>query len=165
MASKLRVLADANVLVAGTLWPRFPFEVLRHAAYGDFALVLSDLVIQEARRGIAKINPAFTDRFERLLQEINYEQVETPSLQAVKNHANLMRDIKDIPIALSAIEAEVDFLITQDKDFTDRDETNEELHKLLNIILPGTFLREYMGWTSEALEEIRRRTWSDLKDG
>ena len=53
--------------------------------------------------------------------------------------------------------------MTQDKDFTDQDDSTAELHRRLNIMLPGTFLREYMGWTSEALEVVRTRTWQDLE--
>jgi predicted nucleic acid-binding protein len=45
---KLRVMVDANVLFAGTLWPRFPYEVLRHAVLGDYQLVLSSRIIDEA---------------------------------------------------------------------------------------------------------------------
>lgn len=55
------------------------------------------------------------------------------------------------------------FFITQDKDLTAQDESTETLRKLLNILLPGTFLREQMGWTSEQLETIRKRTWADLE--
>lgn len=32
----LRAMVDANVLIAGTAWPRFSYEVLSHAAQGDF---------------------------------------------------------------------------------------------------------------------------------
>ncbi|MHB8626610.1 MAG: hypothetical protein ACYDBJ_01275 [Aggregatilineales bacterium] len=66
-----------------------------------------------------------------------------------------MRDPNDIPLALAAITAQVDFFVTQDKDFTDRTPENENLHRRLVVILPGTFLRIHMGWTSEQLEAIR----------
>ena len=48
----LRVMVDANILIAGVVWPRWPYEVLRHALRGDFRLVLSEYVIQQARRRI-----------------------------------------------------------------------------------------------------------------
>jgi hypothetical protein len=56
----------------------------------------------------------------------------------------------------------VDCLITTDKDFTDHTAENEPLHQQLRIRLPGTFLREDMGWTSDQLEALRGREWEDL---
>jgi hypothetical protein len=47
--------------------------------------------------------------------------------------------------------------VTTDKDFTDP--SNVELHRRLKVVLPAVFLRDYMGWTSEALEAIRTRSW------
>ncbi len=38
MANKVKVFADANVLVAGTTYPRFPYEVLQHALIIDYVL-------------------------------------------------------------------------------------------------------------------------------
>jgi predicted nucleic acid-binding protein len=161
---RLRVMVDANILIAGTGWPRFPYEVLQHAVQGDFILVLSSLVIKEARLHIKRLIPDMLERFEVFLQASGYEEVAAPSAKEVAANADLVRDPKDVPIALAAINAQVDFLVTQDKDFTDEDESTAELHQRLNIMLPGTFLREHMGWTSEALEVVRTRTWQDFED-
>jgi hypothetical protein len=35
---RLRVFLDANILIRGITLPRFPCEVLRHAAKGDFII-------------------------------------------------------------------------------------------------------------------------------
>ena len=51
-AKKVRAFIDANVLFAGIAFPRWPYEVLRHAAAGDFQLVLSPLVIKQAQRNL-----------------------------------------------------------------------------------------------------------------
>ena len=160
--SKLRAMVDTNLLVAGMGWPRFPYEVLQHAVSGDYQLVLSSWIIQEARAAIAKVVPARKQAFEDFLSASEYEKVPSPTETAVQSNLDLVRDPKDVPVALAAINAQVDFLITQDKDFTDQDKTTEKLHQRLNIILPGTFLREHMGWTSEELEAIRHRNWDDL---
>lgn len=34
----------------------------------------------------------------------------------------------------------------------------------MKVVLPGTFLREHMGWTSEALETIGKRDWGELEE-
>lgn len=156
---KLRVMVDANVLVAGTGWPRFPYEVLQHAAAGDFQLVLSPFVIEEARTHLGKIEAALVERFDAFLEASAYEEIPTPAPEELAAEPDLVRDIEDIPVGLAAINARVDILVSLDKDLTD---PSEPIHKRLKILLPGTFLREYMGWTSERLEEIRNRTWSDL---
>jgi hypothetical protein len=45
MTDKPRVFLDANILIRGITFPRFPYEVLRHAARGDFILILSPMVL------------------------------------------------------------------------------------------------------------------------
>lgn len=161
---KLRVMVDANVLVAGSLWPRFPYAVLRHAVAGDYQLVLSARIIQEARTAVAEIAPSEQGRFEEMLTATDYEEVPTPTDEEVQANLHLVRDPKDVHVAWAAISAQVDLLVTQDRDFTDHDESTAELHRRLSIMLPGTFLREYMGWASEALEAIRYRTWQDIEE-
>lgn len=59
--AKLRVMVDANVLISGTGWPRFAYEILQHAIAGDFQLVLSPFVIDEARRHITRLFPEFLE--------------------------------------------------------------------------------------------------------
>jgi len=154
-------MVDANVLVAGAGWPRFPYEVLRHAVLDDYQLVLSPFVIDEARKHISRLFPQVIDQFDTVLSASNYEEIPDPSKEELAAHAGLVRDREDIPVALAAINAQVDYLISQDKDLTD---PSEPIHQYLTVLLPGTFLHEHMGWTSDQLEAIRKRNWGDLKD-
>lgn len=157
-------MVDANVLVAGTAWPRIPYEVLQHATHGDFQLVLSAGVIEEARYTLAKITPVSINvgAFEAFLKNTSVEYVPAPSKQEIAAHSELVRDPKDVHVALAVIGAKVDLLVTQDKDFVADDESTRKIQKLLNICVPGRFLREYMGWSSESLEQVRTRFWKDL---
>ncbi len=152
-------MVDANVLVAGVGWPRFPYEVLRHAVAGDFQLVLSPYVVDEARKHITRLFPEMLAQFEKVLLESSYEKFATPSSEELAQHPDLVRDKKDIPVALAAINAQVDYLVSTDKDLTDPD---APVHQYLKVLLPAKFLREHMGWTSERLEQIRNRKWGDL---
>lgn len=161
---KVRAFIDANVLFAGIAFPRWPYEVLRHAPVGDFQLVLSSLFIEQARRNLQKRFPDHVDRFDAFIQSINYELVSNPPPEDVEANKNLVRDLSDVPIALSAISAKVDYLVSEDKDFTTQDETTAELRRHLKIMLSGTFLQKVMGWTSEQLESVRHRKWSDISD-
>ncbi|HYP40083.1 MAG TPA: hypothetical protein VEX13_06950 [Chloroflexia bacterium] len=62
------------------------------------------------------------------------------------------------------MQASVDYFVTYDRDFTDENETTTEVRAAIpGIMLPPVFLREVMGWTSEELEIIRYRTWSELE--
>ena len=162
----MRVAVDANVLIAGTVFPRWPYEVLQHALAGDFTLVLSPIVIQEARRRISTSFPGFEGEFEQFLQTIEYEEAPVPNISEVKENSRLVRDEKDIPIALSISKANVDYFVTYDRDFTDEDETTREVRAVIpGIMLPPVFLREVMEWTSEELEQLRNRTWAEVEDG
>jgi len=161
---KPRVFVDANILLAGSAFPRWPHEVLAHAADGDFSLVLCPLVVKQAREHLRKIFPAHLARFEKFLRTVDYELAPDPTSEEVNAHRNLVRDVSDVPIALAAIAARVDYLVSEDKDLTAQDETTAELRRRVRVMLSGTFLREVMGWTSEELESIRHRAWNEIAD-
>lgn len=158
-----RVMLDANVLLAGIVFPRWPWEILRHAVRGDFRLVLSPYVIRQARRRIAQRFPEFLDMFDGFLFRCPYELVPDPSSEDVQAHAGLVRDVTDVPVALAAIQAGVDYLVSEDKDLTAVDETTAELHRYIKPLISGTFLRQVMGWSHEELEAVRGRTWDEIE--
>ena len=155
-------MLDTTVLLAGIIWPRFPYEVLQHALSSDFQPVLSPFLIQEARRKFAEKFPSHVTAFEEFLVDLAFEEAPDPSSAEIQENTDLMRDLTDIPVALAAIDAGVDYLVSEDKDFTSSHKTTEKLHQRLRVLLPGTFLREVMGWSSEGLAAIRRREWADL---
>jgi predicted nucleic acid-binding protein len=159
-----RVMVDTTVLLAGIVWPRWPYEVLQHALRGDLQLVLCQTVLDEARRKFKEKFADWTPEFEAFLEACDYQAAQEPSSEEMLANRDLMRDVTDVPIALAAINAGVDYLVSEDKDFTAEDQTTAQLHQRLNVLLSGTFLRQVMGWTSQELEEVRRRTWSDLEE-
>jgi predicted nucleic acid-binding protein len=160
---RLRVFLDANILIRGITLPRFPYEVLRHATMGDFVPVFSPMVLDSARLYVQKLFPEYQSALEMLLVLLDYEMAPDPPPEEVSAHAGLVRDAKDIPVALAAIRAQVDYLVSTDRDFTDLDDTTVELRKHLTPIPVGSFLREVMGWASQDLSAINRRRWSDLE--
>lgn len=144
------------------MWPRWPYEVLQHALKADCKLVLSPYVLTEARRTLTARFPREMDRFEDFLIACDYQMVDNPTADAVAAHAGLVRDIADVPVALAAIEAQVDCLVSEDNDLTVRDGSTVELHRRMTVYLSGAFLREVMGWSSDQLEAVRGRRWQDL---
>lgn len=163
MMADLRVFLDANILIRGITLPRFPYEVLRHAARKELVPVFSPIVLDSARYYIRERFPQHTAALETLLELLDYELAPDPSSEQVAAHPDLVRDVKDVPVALSAIAAGVDYLVSTDQDFTDQDETTVELRRHLDYRKVGSFLREVMGWTSDDLADIERRHWSDLQ--
>jgi len=159
---KPRVFLDANVLIRGVTFPRFPYEVLQHAARKEIAAIVSPLVLDTARLYVRERFPDYQAALEALLEFVDLELAPDPPLEEVAAHAGLVRDPKDIPVALAAIAARAEYLVSTDRDFTDVDDTTAELRRHLKPVSVGAFLHEVMGWSHEALSAIERRRWSDL---
>lgn len=159
---KPRAMTDANVLLAGNAFPRWPYEVLQHALDDDYQLVLCPLIIKQAREHLRERFPQYLPRLEKFLREVEYELIPDPTQEEIDANQKLVRDLSDVAIALAAITAKVDYLVSEDKDLTTQDESTTELRRHLKVLLSGTFLREVMGWSSERLESIRHRKWDEI---
>lgn len=154
-------MVDTTVLLAGIIWPRFPYEVLQHALRGDVTLVLCPYVLAQARRKFQERFPDFAQDFEDFLALVPYEEAPDPTSSQVAAQRHLVRDITDVPVALAAINAQVDYLVSDDKDLT---APTQPVHQQVRVLLSGTFLNDVTGWTHEALQDVRRRQWSDIPD-
>lgn len=158
----LRVMVDANILISGIIWPRWPFEVLQHAIKKDFHLILCEYAITQARVHFQRRFGKYLDQFDEFLTCTDFEIVDNPSKELVSQNNSLVRDPTDVPIAVAAIQSNVEILVSEDKDLTAKDASTKELHNQLQVMISGTFLREIMGWTSYELEIVHKRTWRDL---
>jgi predicted nucleic acid-binding protein len=157
---RYRCMIDVNVLVSGILWPRWQHEILRHAVQQDFRLVLASFILDSARFHVQRIIPHRITHYDQFLRDCCYELVPDPGPSQVQQNLDLVRDRSDVPIALAAINAKVDYFVTYDKDFTEEHESTQKVREAIpGIILPPVFLRDVMGWSSEALELIRHRNW------
>ena len=112
----LRVMVDTTILLSGLMWPRWPFEVLQAALKGEFRLVLLPYVINEARRKFRDDFPSFATEFEEFIQACPHEETANPSKRQLQEDPHISRDIEDTPIALGAIKAQADCLVSEDKD-------------------------------------------------
>lgn len=154
-----RVGFDANVLIAGIRFPRWPYEVLQAALRRLFVLVLPSQVIGEARRHLNHDQQQTLDHY---LSAAAYEEVAMPAPDVVTAHLDLVRSAKDVPIALALLAGEVEVFVTNDRDFTDPDATAERFRERVQVLLPALFLRDVLGWRSDELEAIRHRRWEDI---
>ena len=112
----MRLMCDTNVLISGILFPNsVPGRVLRVAAEQE-QFVLGTYTIEELNRFFQKKFPDKTKSLEHYLKRKEFELFVTLlDLRHVVMPS--IRDTKDEPILASAILADVDILITGDKDF------------------------------------------------
>jgi len=128
----MRIMCDTNVLISGILFPNsVPGRVLRYVAEQE-RFVLATYVIEELRRVFQKKFSDKTESLEHYLERQEFELFVTPHEWHVVVPS--IRDVKDKPVLASAILANVDILITGDKDFA-----GTEINRPL-ILRPATFL-------------------------
>jgi predicted nucleic acid-binding protein len=163
MTHRSRAFLDANILIRGVTFPRFPYEVLRHAARKEIVAIVCPIVLDSTRLYVRERFPDHQGALEALLELLDLEVTPDPPLEEVVAHANLVRDAKDIPVALAAMAAQAEYLVSTDRDFTDVDDTTAELRRHVRPVSAGTFLHEVLGWGHESLSAIERRKWSDLE--
>lgn len=155
-------MVDANILIAGIVWPRWPYEVMQHTLRGDFRLILSEYILEQTRFHISRRFSAYLEAYNEFLNNCQYELADDPTREQVAQFIDLVRDPSDVPVALTAIQADADYLVSEDKDLTTIDESTSRLRQSLKVMISGTFLHDVMGWSREDLEKIRRRTWREI---
>jgi predicted nucleic acid-binding protein len=160
---KPRVFVDANILIRGRTLPRFPYEVLRAGTLGQIHLITSTATLAGARYYIATKFAAQAERLERFLATGIIEIIDDPPDAEVQANLDLVRDEDDVPVALAAIQARAQYLVSTDPDLTVVDRTTEKLRRRVTPIRPGDFLKSVLGWTSKGLSRIEKRAWRELE--
>lgn len=108
----MKILVDTNVLISALLFPNSkPAKALLYTS-DHHEMILCDRNISELREVLKRKAPRALSDAEVLLAELSYELI--PS---VDDGSKLIRDVKDQPILNAAIVAEVDVILTGDKDF------------------------------------------------
>lgn len=94
--------------------------------------------MDECYEVVKRKKPSLISALDRLFEGISFEMVHTP--QTLPKHGWFtIRDKDDEKVLYSAILADVDVLITGDKDFCDIDIEKPE------ILTPRQFTEQYMG--------------------
>lgn len=108
----MRILVDTNILISAILFPKSQVaQTLLHITE-HHDMVLCDTNIYEFREVIGRKKPEKLPDAEVLLAELSYELI-----PAAYHAEKLIRDAKDQPILNAAIIADVDVILTGDKDF------------------------------------------------
>lgn len=112
----MRILVDTNILISAILFPKSLIAKTLLYITDNHSIVFCDQNITELREVLRRKKPDKLPDAEVLLAELSYELI-----PAAYHAEKLIRDAKDQPILNAAIIADVDIILTGDKDFLSLD--------------------------------------------
>jgi len=133
----MRIAIDTNVFVSIVVFGSKPLGKMLVKICENHTLVMSSYVIDELSRVIQTKFPGKRAMMDNILFNISYESEYTPH-KLPKHDFFKIRDAKDEKVLYSAITADVDVLITGDKDFQDLELARPE------ILTPAEYIERYI---------------------
>lgn len=145
--SKFNIFLDSSALIAGAISETGAAHVLLQLGESeDILLTISEMVIVESERSIAKKSPRNLNDLRKLIKTAKLRIVNDPSKKEVEANLYLIEDPNDVPILLAAMKAKVDYLATHNrKHFLDDPKVAEKAG--LKIGTPG----DVLAWIRENL--------------
>ena len=130
----MRVMLDTNILISAIVFRSKVMNEIIEKLSAKYSLVLCSYVINELHDVINEKFPSKAEAVELFLVNLPFEYFYTP--ESIPEH-NLfeIRDADDDAVLYSAIAANVDILITGDKDFSDIEIEQPK------ILTPSEFLK------------------------
>jgi len=135
---RFKVFLDSNVIVSGLFSdkgsPRVILDILSldlpmlSASTGEYNII-------EIKRNLSKKMPNVIQVYKKYLKTLNLEIITLPEHKDIKNLLGLIAD-KDAPVLASAINGNVDFLVTGDK----KDFSKLKGNYSFKILSPSEFL-------------------------
>jgi len=132
----MRIMLDTNVLISIFVFKSKRLEKLLNIVCVHHTLVLSSYIIDELYEVVERKFPGRTESLDTFLLRIPYELEHTPK-KLPQHNLFTIRDDQDEKVLYTAITADVDILITSDKDFFDVEIEKPE------ILMPSQFLEKY----------------------
>jgi predicted nucleic acid-binding protein len=144
---KFNIFLDSSALIAGAISESGAAHVLLNLGESqDIVLTVSELVITESERAMAKKAPSNLNDLRSLIKSSNLRIVDNPAKEEVEANLYLINDPNDVPILLAAMKARVDYLATHNrKHFLDDPKVTEISG--LRIGTPG----DVLAWLRENL--------------
>lgn len=130
----MRIMLDTNILIS-----MFVFKSMKQVIdkiTEKYSIVLCSYVIDELHEVVERKFPNKQQDLEDFLLKLPFEFIYTPKT-VENNDLFKIRDADDEKVLYSAIIADVDILLTGDKDFSDIDIEKPE------ILTPNEFLEKY----------------------
>jgi len=145
--NKVNIFLDSSALIAGIISETGAAHVLLQLGETkDILLTVSEMVIDETRRSIAKKSPDNLNDVQKEITRAGIKIIPDPSKKEIRANLYLMDDPNDVPILLAAMKSKVDYLATHDrKHFLDDPKVSERSG--LKIGTPG----DVLAWIRENL--------------
>ena len=132
----MRIMIDTNILISAILFRSESLSRLIEKVAEEYTLVLSTYVIDELKAVVERKFPTKVKAIEKFLTVLSFELEYSP-----EDYDGIplfeIRDDKDYMVLHSAIIADVDILITGDRDFEDIEIERPE------IMTPKEFIERY----------------------
>lgn len=145
---KFNIFLDSSALIAGAISESGAAHVLLNLGETqDILLTVSEMVIVESERSMAKKSPSSLDDLRNLIKLSNLRIVENPTKEEVEANLYLIGDPTDVPILLAAMKTKVDYLATHNRKHFLDDLTVAEKSGL-RIGTPG----DVLAWLRENLK-------------
>ncbi len=107
---KVNIFLDSSALIAGIISETGAAHVLLQLGETeDIILIISEMVVNETKRSIARKSPDNLDDVQKEIKKSRARIVPDPSEEEVQANLYLMDDPNDVPILLAAITAKVDY--------------------------------------------------------
>ena len=114
----MRIMIDTNIFISAILFPDSTPSKVVEKVLDEYHLVLCSQIIEELHEVFDRKFNHKISSLEDFLSKLSYELVYTPQRIDKKEYPDI-KDQKDLPILVSSILGDVDYLITGDKDFFD----------------------------------------------
>ena len=132
----MRVMIDTNVFISAAVFSSSHMLQLIDEISENHTIVLSTYIVDELKRVTREKFPDRVDTVERFLHELPFELAYTPEKIDTSKYPEI-RDIKDLPVLVSALKEDVDVLLSGDIDFSPLDMERPE------ILTPRAFIELY----------------------
>ena len=133
---KPRVVLDTNIYVSATFWTGRPYIIVQKAIKQDIAVFVSDEIIQELRKVLARDFSLSKSEIEEIVNAI---LLFTHMLKPKKNVSAIKDDPEDDRILECALACNADCIVTQDNHLLKLKEFQN-----IAILTPQEFAEKYL---------------------
>ena len=140
---------DSSALFAGVVSASGASRaLLLLAEAGQVSIIVSEQVVAETERAIARKIPRALPNYRAALRATGLRIVRDPSPGEIEAHQNIISHQADVPIVVAAMQSRADYLVTLDRrHFVD--DPNVRARSGLRIGAPG----DALAWVRERLKQ------------
>ena len=114
----MRVFVDTNIIISAILFPNAKVAKVFSHLIEKHTVIIASYIKEECKEVFEKKFPLKKKQLNIFFDGIRFEEFKTPEKIDERKYPKI-RDIKDLPVLVSAILSDSDILITGDKDFED----------------------------------------------